>query len=398
MKKLEHFLSIFVVAVVLMTTAIARDGKIFGEDIKEFVDNDKTEISNSEAQTTKIDKPTSEELKKLGIQEGARLYSTKEIYKWKVSTGGFVYSTTIIGEKFIGYGGPTPLFIFLENGKIQSIVPAKNNETPGFFNRLYTEKLFNKWNGITPVEAGNLKVDAVSGATFSSTAVINNVKAALPLMAKSEVKASKGGFSLSLKNIFVLLVLAFGLCCATIWKKKKKTFRIIQLTLNFLVLGIWAGNFLSLPLLVGWFSNGINFATGLVLFLTLMLALVMPFLNKKSYYCNNVCPFGAAQELAGKLRKKKIKLPKSWLKVLNNSRKVITIVLLTSVWLGVGAQWIQCEVFTAFFFSPTVITTTGIVSLALAIIFIILSIFMPRPYCRFICPTGMLLTISQSEK
>ena len=39
--------------------------------------------------------------------------------------------------------------------------------------------LLSSWNGLTPKEGRELKVDAVSGATFSSDAIIRNVRAGL---------------------------------------------------------------------------------------------------------------------------------------------------------------------------------------------------------------------------
>ena len=44
---------------------------------------------------------------------------------------------------------------------------------------LEDEKLFSRWNGLTASEAAELEVDTVSGATWSSDAVIHNVRKGL---------------------------------------------------------------------------------------------------------------------------------------------------------------------------------------------------------------------------
>lgn len=45
------------------------------------------------------------------------------------------------------------------------------------FRRLYDEGLMKAWNGHSLKEAASLEVDGVSGATYSSNAVIGNVRA-----------------------------------------------------------------------------------------------------------------------------------------------------------------------------------------------------------------------------
>ena len=51
------------------------------------------------------------------------------------------------------------------------------HETPDFFAEV--KPLLSKWNGKTINEAQQLKVDAISGATFSSRGVIGNMKRGL---------------------------------------------------------------------------------------------------------------------------------------------------------------------------------------------------------------------------
>ena len=41
------------------------------------------------------------------------------------------------------------------------------------------EKLFERWNGLTAADAAALEVDIVSGATYSSDAIIHNVRTGL---------------------------------------------------------------------------------------------------------------------------------------------------------------------------------------------------------------------------
>ena len=89
--------------------------------------------------------------------------------------GVYIVNTTTLTQDVIGYNGTTPLKIYIKDDKIQKIEALPNDETPGFFARVQ-EGLLNKWNGMTVKQAATAKVDAVSGATYSSNAVKENVK------------------------------------------------------------------------------------------------------------------------------------------------------------------------------------------------------------------------------
>ncbi|HXK75410.1 MAG TPA: 4Fe-4S binding protein [Bacteroidaceae bacterium] len=403
MKIVEHILSILVVVVVLMAAAVSRDQRILGKETSDIVYDLTTASGETNADVAKSTNippaPTKKELKALGVPENASLRMVNRDGQWQLSTGGFIFSSYITGRKIVGYSGPTPLYIYLIDGKISQVIGAKNDETPGFWRRIVRRHLLSSWNGLTPDEASEQKVEVVSGATFSSSAVIANMQQTLPLMTSTNLDpVSNMRFDWSLKNIAALLVMLFGLLCATVWKKKSSILRIIQLILNFFVLGLWTGSFLSLSLLIGWMSNGWNIATAFVLIIALLFALLMPFFGKKTYYCTHVCPLGAAQELAGKIGPKKIRISQSWMKVLKHTRKGITVLLLASMWVGVSFDWMHYEAFSAFLFSPTTMTVSSVVALVLAVSFIALSLIITRPYCRFVCPTGMLLTLTQEDK
>jgi uncharacterized protein with FMN-binding domain len=58
------------------------------------------------------------------------------------------------------------------------IEALKNQETPKYFLKV-KKALLDKWNGLKVKDAKALKVDAVTGATYSSEAVIENVKLGL---------------------------------------------------------------------------------------------------------------------------------------------------------------------------------------------------------------------------
>ena len=86
-----------------------------------------------------------------------------------------VISSIGVADKVIGYAGTTPVEIAIANGRIVSVVPLDNDESPRFMRSVVESGLFERWNGLTLDEAVNVDVDAVSGATYTSTAAIKTV-------------------------------------------------------------------------------------------------------------------------------------------------------------------------------------------------------------------------------
>ena len=92
--------------------------------------------------------------------------------------GMTVINTTTLGKDVQGYLDTTPLKIYIEKNKVVKIEALKNQETPKYFLKV-KKALLDKWNGLKVKDAKALKVDAVTGATYSSDAVIENVKLGL---------------------------------------------------------------------------------------------------------------------------------------------------------------------------------------------------------------------------
>ena len=76
-----------------------------------------------------------------------------------------------------GYMGNTPVKIFVRNNKIVKIESLPNQETPAVVAK--AEELLKGFVGKSVDAASAMKVDGVSGATYSSKALIQNVKGGL---------------------------------------------------------------------------------------------------------------------------------------------------------------------------------------------------------------------------
>lgn len=88
-----------------------------------------------------------------------------------------VVNTTTLAKDVKGFKGATPVKIYISKNRIVKIEPLKNQETPKYFAR--GKAVLDNFTGKTVTKAEKMDVDAVSGATFSSTALAKNVKAGL---------------------------------------------------------------------------------------------------------------------------------------------------------------------------------------------------------------------------
>ena len=93
-----------------------------------------------------------------------------------------VIDTTELCKDVLGHHATTPVEIIIVGGKIESVVALPSEETPSFYQNAV--KVLDAFKGMTVKEALQADVDAVSGATMSSDALIENVKAGLKTLQK----------------------------------------------------------------------------------------------------------------------------------------------------------------------------------------------------------------------
>ena len=104
----------------------------------------------------------------------------------KKNADGSVTIDTSTLKTVEGYMGPTPLVVHVDaQGLVSRIEALPNEETPAYW-RLAMEGLSKAWNGWSADEAVKMEVDAVSGATFSSDAIISNVRAGISCYLESK--------------------------------------------------------------------------------------------------------------------------------------------------------------------------------------------------------------------
>lgn len=361
-----RLLSLVVVMLVLSAAAILRDGRIFGHDLRQ------THAAVA------------------SVAQGSDTLSVQP-------DGTFVVNTGVLAKDVQGYGGPVPLKIHIDkDGRLTAIEAEPNAESPSFFDR--AKELFSRWQGKTIDEAMAEDVDAVSGATFSSKAIIRNVQRGLAY-AKQHGLADGGkgaqeenaehtvATGWTLGSIVALIAVLLGAVVPLFTNNRR--LHLVQLVVNVVVLGLWTGTFVSYTLFLRLFAGGVSLSaigTLAAPLLMLIVALLYPLAGRSGHYCAHVCPFGSAQELAGKLIRRKLRITPRVLRVLTALRNLLWGVLMALLLTGTCTAWIDYELFTAFIYS-----SASVWVIVLAMLFLVLSVWVPRPYCRFVCPTGALM-------
>lgn len=308
--------------------------------------------------------------------------------------GILTINTTEIGKNIIGYGGPTPVEITIEDGRILKVKPLSNRETPEFYGAVLNSDMLDKLKGMTLQEAADAKMDAVSGATYSSNAIIENVKEGINYALDGNhipATAKDNEQPVDIKFIITIVIILAGAVLPLFIRNKN--YRMLQLVLNVVLLGFWGGTFISYSLMVSAMTNGLAKVALIPVALMLVVAFIYPMFGKVNHYCTWICPYGSLQDIVSKCCKKKISLSQKSVKILTLFREVLWFALMWLLWTGLWFDWMGYEPFAAFFFNDASAVVLGIAGF-----FVILSLVIQRPYCRFACPTGSLFKFSEGRK
>ena len=290
-----------------------------------------------------------------------------------------------------GYSGRVPLLIGIDDDlTITKIFILPNNETTDYIEPVYDEKFIGKWKGVSLLDAIQLHVDVVSGATHTSKAVVAGVKQTAASVMKSEATAiSETNLWTTIKDVMFLGLIALSL--VMVFKKGTAKYRIIYMILVLVVSGLILNNALSAQLLNGWLLQGFTWRANWQSSVVFILAVAISFVGKRKFYCNYLCPMGALQELTNKFTPfKKRKLLKQ-LKGITLKEIYLTLIA-GALLLGFTPELSYLEPFMFFSFR---IVGLGLIFFGLVVV--VLSLFFNKPWCS-VCPTGCLIDTVSYQK
>jgi len=317
--------------------------------------------------------------------------------------GGLI-STLPASSHISGYAGPTPVLIAVSGDDV--IVGThllKNSETPAFDQAVRASGLLESFHGLHLREASQKDIDAVTGATFTSKSVICSIRHTLTaLEADSKAEREEEGL-LSAKipsesrfdNIrraiahipfsiaITFLIVAAAFFTAVMDFPGKQKARTVILLFSLIWLGFARAELISIDLIIRWVVRGVFTVATAGLLMIAMATIFVSVVKGKALYCHYICPFGAMQEFAGKIFPWKVKISKRLFLFLSKIRYAVLLAVAGSILIFPFASFSQIEPFAAFAF-----TTAGELVVFIAGFSLFFSLFIPRFWCVFLCPTG----------
>ena len=301
---------------------------------------------------------------------------------------GKAVNTSPYSDNIFGYNSITPLTIYLDsNDKIIKVELCPNRESRGYINNVIKSGYLESWDGMTPEDVLSHHVDAVSGCTYSSTAIAQSLQVRMQEMTSRKAKLDSWDWTLFARQLCVLVVTILSLICF-FNPKKTKVLRRVTLLLSILILGFWSNSLLSLAMFYNWITNGISLTMQWVVVIIAAVSIILPLVTKKSFYCQYLCPFGAVQEFVGMIPVKKMTVPAKLYNFFSILRKVILLTLIVLLAFGLGLDLSMTEPFSIFSCQSIIFEVA-----LLASVIVIASIFIKKPWCNYLCPTGTVLNL-----
>ena len=391
---MRRILDIIIILLLLALFCVNR-GKFFGKEWGLGQTEQQPATMNDDSSDTDGAPISLDEAKTIFAEATSLKNKGKGVFEVKADskTVGFVMKSSPYSDDISGFMGPIPLLIGLDkDSRIFKVTALENDETPQFFETATNAGILDSWNGMLPTEVAGKKVDAVTSATYSSKGIIGSMQARMAAMDKLQPTKPTDWNAIVSNACFILLVIV---SLAGFFKPRMiGKGRIVLLVASVLILALWQGRMLSMAQFMVWLVKGIPLVAQWCVALLFLLSIVLPMAFGKAYYCAWVCPMGAAQELFGTINKKhKVRLGTSLIQWLQLVRTAVLLGVLLAMGIGLSFGFQDFEAFTVFHpgSAPKAALAIGVVSL-------IASLWIARPWCRFLCPLGELLETVKRQK
>lgn len=347
-----------------------------------------------------------------GYEAWQPMNSSGEILGTIVRTGNLVDSVE-------GYQGPTELLLWFDANDVLQNIKLRgsydNQPYVGYVQQEYSFWPLFKQRTLAQLAAIDLeaeKIEGVSGATMTSIAVAQTIQLAAERLLKeslsdssltTSVQASRR-WNWSLSEIATAVLALASIPWSRSHLRGRRIPRLLWQIACLLVLGVAAGNLLSIALFAGWTRGGIpvHLAPGLVTLIAV--ALVWPIANKSNVYCDQLCPHGIVQQWIRPWHQRAIdRVPSNGSARSQRSRSAV------SRWLAIGLQWSSYGGIIAAFgwvafqwplalsawepFDAYAWRVGWSLSCVIWIASMLLAIWRPMSYCQLACPTGRLLDV-----
>lgn len=311
---------------------------------------------------------------------------------------GYLVRTMPDGAHIIGYSGTTDTLVAINlDDTVRGINIRSSEDTVRHAEDVMLDWSFKRvWNGMRWSEMAAMDLleegmEGVSGATMTSLSVARGV---VNRFAVAEGRAIPLPIVWELEDVGLL-----GAICIAMFLsftkhrgrgRARKWFQIYVIG----YVGFLTGDLLAQSLLAGWAKAGVawQIAPGLVLLVAA--SILIPLTSKRPFYCQQLCPHGAVQEIIMRVspRRWRISLPAGLERGLRWGPGLLLGFIAVLVLLPLDFDLAGFEPFDAY-----LLGIAGTATITVAVVGLVASVFVPKAYCKFGCPTGSLLEFIRSH-
>ena len=312
---------------------------------------------------------------------------------------GLCFLSTDFAPKVKGYAGRIKILIGMnKKGQIKGIKVLSHNETPSYTQALqeteYTDQ-FKKHDHKSEYILGT-DLDGITRATVTSlavnAAVERSVKYAANKFYQLEVK-QKGSFKW--KDIFLnydlYIITLFFILSIYFYLKGISNARYFILTGAIIYFGFVKLNFISIISLINIFAGRIpDLISSLSWYLLFVFTLISTIIWGR-IYCGWICPFGAIQDILGKISPFHVKIKNNDEKKARLIKYILFVIIVGAVFFTGNTGFTNIEPFNAIF------KLEGDIFIFIFLIFLLFSsLFIFRFWCRYLCGVGAFLSLISS--
>ena len=312
----------------------------------------------------------------------------------------------LIHETAPGYGGDMLVSVLVDTfGMIQDLKVARHRETPSFLDKTEKKGLSRSLIGKSyndPFVEGE-DVDVVSGATYTSQAIIRSAQVGSNKLARDQLHLDVSaleapGLKIGVPEVSLILLYVLALIGMYKLTKYKRTIRWITMLGGLIILGFWFSMPLTLSklnsFLLGYFPD---WHTQVYWYLIVGGFLLSILLSRKNIYCTWICPLGGLQECLGAMGGAKPRFSRRFNRTMKwVQRGVALLAILLALYFRNPVK-LNYEIFgvaLSFTGASYLFVMTGL--------FIMASVFIHRPWCTYLCPIvpveEMLRLLSPEKK
>lgn len=310
----------------------------------------------------------------------------------------YLFNSRAFAPGISGYGGPIEMVVLVDAaGKLVDLEILRDRETPAYLNlcRPWLKTLV----GHALFEEHALdEVDAVSGATLSSTTILRTLRAAGTAFAEQALNLSIAGRARPTHARALewpVVILATGLFLALAARRYPNRLRRRVGLIAVLVVGGLMCNIQYSLHQVFLLLDPSAWRPAPTLAFALMAGVPVVVLLLGNLYCGHLCPFGALQELIGDLR------PRAWAtdpapavwRLGRSVKYLLLFVLVMAFATGRQAGALTADPLTSVF-SNGIDNPTFLFAVAL----LVAAFFFRRFWCRSLCPAGAFLALLNAVK